>query len=336
MNIKKCGITILAIIILLIAVFQGNIYAVGEKIEIIAENGEEEIEIGQELDLTIEFTSLPNTLPVTWSSSDDDIVTVSTTGKATGISLGKVTITATVTHESVDYTTAPYELEVVPATVAGTIAFVTVPGKEIYENKTIKLDVVLTGLPEDTDVEWISDTPSVATVDQTGLVTGVTPGTVVITAKVSDTIKANYTLKVNEDDEGSSIGIEIISENEVKTLEQGKTTQLAVKFIGVDDTLPITWSSSSNAIATVSNTGLVTAVGVGEVTITARVSSGQEANYKLNIEEKDEPAKPNDGTVSNSSLPKTGVGQIIILSMGAILTIATIVYIKYRKNMDIK
>ena len=54
-------------------------------------------------------------------------------------------------------------------------------------------------------------------------------------------------------------------------LETGATVQLGTT-IDSDDCSPAptaTWSTSSGAIATVSNTGLVTGVSAGEVTITA-------------------------------------------------------------------
>ena len=56
------------------------------------------------------------------------------------------------------------------------------------------------------------------------------------------------------------------------SLDSGSTLQLTASLIPNNATASITWSSSDESVATVSNSGLVTAVNGGSATITARVS----------------------------------------------------------------
>lgn len=58
------------------------------------------------------------------------------------------------------------------------------------------------------------------------------------------------------------------------TITQGNTLQLEASLEPKEATNKITWSSSDEDIASVSNTGLVTTVGVGNVKITASVPTG--------------------------------------------------------------
>lgn len=67
---------------------------------------------------------------------------------------------------------------------------------EIEEGKDAQLAATLTPANATDVVAWSSDTAAVATVDQTGKVTAVAPGNAVITAKVSDSVKATCAVKV--------------------------------------------------------------------------------------------------------------------------------------------
>ena len=107
-------------------------------------------------------------------------------------------------------------------------------------------------------VTWESSKPEIASVSAAGLVTSVSKG--------SATIKA-----IKEGYKDGSIAISVDYETiKVSVAEGGKTSLLVGETVQLTaDKQGVTWASSDNNIATVSNTGLVTAVKVGNATITA-------------------------------------------------------------------
>ena len=118
-------------------------------------------------------------------------------------------------------------------------------------------------------VTWSSSKPEIATVSETGLVTSVSKG--------STTIKA-----VKDGYKDGSISISVDYETiKVTVAEGGKATLLAGETVQLNADKPnVTWTSSDVNIATVSATGLVTAVKVGTADITAsgtNLNSGKQS-----------------------------------------------------------
>lgn len=66
---------------------------------------------------------------------------------------------------------------------------------------------------------------------------------------------------------------------------QGFTLNASIQPTNTDNKT-ITWSSDNENIASVSNTGLVTPLAVGDVTVTATASNGVSANYMFHVHEK--------------------------------------------------
>ncbi len=116
-------------------------------------------------------------------------------------------------------------------------------------------------------VTWSSSAPSVATVDAAGIVTGVSPGPATITATSEGVV--------------GSAGVTVIPvpvstvviDNRTPNVRQGGTAQLnATALDALGRTLAgrtINWSSALPAIATVTQTGLVTGVTSGTTYIRA-------------------------------------------------------------------
>ena len=135
---------------------------------------------------------------VTWTSSDQSIATVSSSGLVTAVKEGPVTITATVPGSTVSGTAAitvedaePTELSLTPSSVsllAGTTATLTPSFKPDNVNASgVKL-------------KWTSDNDTVATVDADGVVTAVSDGEATITAAVEgdNTVQATATVTVSK------------------------------------------------------------------------------------------------------------------------------------------
>lgn len=116
-----------------------------------------------------------------------------------------------------------------------------------------------------TAVIWTSSEPSIATVNTSGIVTGVLPGTAVIRAtSVADPRKsAAGTILVTP-----ARGVVLSPASVNLATAETRTLQVTVN-IEAGLSTNVTWRSSAPAVATVSNTGLVRAVAFGTSTITA-------------------------------------------------------------------
>lgn len=117
-------------------------------------------------------------------------------------------------------------------------------------------------------VEWTSSDESVATVDATGTVTAVAAGEANVTASVKDAdIAASTHIKVVVTPTG------VVAPESIDLVTNGENTKdLDAKLVPADATdVKLAYESSDESIATVDETGKVTAVANGECTITTYV-----------------------------------------------------------------
>ena len=117
-------------------------------------------------------------------------------------------------------------------------------------------------------IEWTSSDESVATVDETGTVTAVAAGEANVTASVKDAdITASTHIKVVVTPTG------VVAPESIDLVTNGENTKdLDAKLIPADATdVKLAYESSDESIATVDETGKVTAVANGECTITTYV-----------------------------------------------------------------
>ena len=149
------------------------------------------------------------------------------------------------------------EIPATDLTVAPTTANVVI-------GSTTQLTATVTPSNSTDNVEWTSSDTSVATVDNTGLVTGVKAGTATITAKAGEK-EAKCTVTVTT---GAVAATGITLDKATASVTKGETLTLTATVTPSDSTDAITWTTSDENVATVAN-GVVTAVGVGEATITA-------------------------------------------------------------------
>ena len=122
-------------------------------------------------------------------------------------------------------------------------------------------------------IEWTSSDESVATVDETGTVTAVAAGEANVTASVKDAdIAASTHIKVVVTPTG------VVAPESIDLVTNGENTKdLDAKLVPVDATdVKLAYESSDESIATVDETGKVTAVANGECTITTYVTAKTE------------------------------------------------------------
>lgn len=212
-------------------------------------------------------------------ASDNPLVATinASTGAIRPVANGTCKLTAT----SVD---DPTKTATMDLTVNTSIETVNIIQTELYFtelDKTSQLNLQL--LPSDANIEtnitWSSSDTSVATVDSEGLVTSKGYGNATITAtngKLSDTAAIKVSIPVT--------GI-ILTEAE-KSLTQGNTAQLSFVIYPENATnKAVTWSSSDTSVATVNDTGLVTALNkVGSAIIKVKTVDGNhEATCNVSV-----------------------------------------------------
>lgn len=207
---------------------------------------------------------------VYWSeNSDGKIVTVDENGLVTGRGIGQAYVTC-VTEDGAYRATCLYNI--LRALILVTSIELNSYAKTLEEGQSFQLTATV--LPENADdksIRWASDNPSVATVDSNGLVVAVKAGTANITANnvvASEPCVITVTPPVIH---VTGITLNESSINQVK----GDTKQLEAYIVPTNATnKTVNWSSSDTSIATVDSDGLVTCVGVGTATITAKTVDG--------------------------------------------------------------
>lgn len=112
-------------------------------------------------------------------------------------------------------------------------------------------------------VTWSSSNEKVATVDEYGIVTGVSAGITTITATVND---KTYSMFISVDIKETEATLEISGN---QTVYVDETIQLKAKLYNTNKNTTIYWESSNESIASVSQKGEVTGKKVGIVTIKA-------------------------------------------------------------------
>jgi uncharacterized protein YjdB len=207
---------------------------------------------------------------VAWACSNDNVATVSDKGIVTGLSVDTCTILATCGGK-----TAFCHVTVNPVPVASIELDQNAP--EILLDETLILHAtVLPANATDKTVTWSSSDETVATVSETGVVTAVATGTCEITASSGGkTATAHLTV--------SPIPVaEVLLNHSVNDITVKESFQLEATVLPENATdKTVTWSSSNEAVATVSD-GYVSGVSVGECIITAQAGR-KSASCKVTV-----------------------------------------------------
>lgn len=226
------------------------------------------IVLGVKEKYALDASSIGSGREVTFKSSNKKVATVTSKGVIKGVKKGSATITCRVSSKKV----ATFKVKVVAA-----------PKKVTLDKTSITLGVkeTFTVTPSIADgthasFTWSSKDKKIATVSSNGKITGKKAGKTIITVETQTGVKA--TVKVTVKKAPGSVTLSKTS----ASLKLGGTLQLKATL--PDNTYsPITWSSGNSSVATVSDTGKVTAVGVGTATIKARTFNNHTAACKVTV-----------------------------------------------------
>ena len=241
-------------------------------------NAPQSLSVGSSMQLEAAVTPNDYIGRVSWESSDPSVLRVLSNGKVVAVGQGEAVITASVGEctSSVTITVTGEQPGESGLTGVSLDRYtLTLYAGEEAEQLTATLK------PEGTEatIRWTSSNQTAATVSQDGKVTPLAAGVTVVTAAAGD-YRASCIVTV-QPERVRVTGIRF--EETTHTLMMGSTVTLQPIIAPDDATVKnLTWVSSDEQTATVSRTGIVTALSVGETTITATtVDGGYSAEIKI-------------------------------------------------------
>ena len=211
---------------------------------------------------------------INWLSSNPDVASVDDEGNVTANSKGKTEIAAFVTPDK----KALCEVTVIPK---ATSIKINKTLTTLERGTTIGLKVIITPSDARNDVTWQSDDPSIAIVDDQGIVTGISVGTTLIKATTNDGTNLMAFCIVNVTPKQVK---SIIIDKDEMTLERGESAQLSVTVYPQDaDDSSVEWSSENNEVATVDSKGTVVAISSGTTIIRATTNDGSNLTAECQV-----------------------------------------------------
>jgi len=219
----------------------------------------------QEETITLSFSITPSNASnknVRWSSSDEEIAVVNQAGLVTAINEGEVEIIAT-TEDGNFESDATITVTAISVDNISVTEIIVSPLQVILDigETSVVNTLINPSNASNKNVRWSTNDSDVATINENGLITGISEGVTFITATAEDGgVSSNTFVTVNSptDTNIPVLGIAISPEN--LFLEDGDTFVLGFSIIPDNaSNNNVRWSSSNVTIASVNQNGLITA-----------------------------------------------------------------------------
>jgi uncharacterized protein YjdB len=212
----------------------------------------------------------------TWSSQDEQYVTVDQNGVVTAVGLKKESLDSdevSPVSVYVKYLNGADECQVTVLPLAPTKVEIVSEANTIEVDPAESIQLVAKCYPEDadlTDLTWSTDFATVAKVDsKTGVLTGVSAGFAVIRASYNERIFDEINVRVNAVDPQA---VEIVPSS--ISLSTGMKERLGVKLTPANASGSLVWTSDKMEVAKVdAETGVVTAVAKGTANIKVQIGN---------------------------------------------------------------
>ena len=221
--------------------------------------------VGQKITLTATTSPEIVTEKVTWKSRNEDVAKVDNNGNVTGIGKGVVEIIAQNPGGTIQ-AVCTVTVKINPTEIRLNYSKLVL---DKNSSNIPKLEATI--LPDTTYVNnsivWDSSNKNVVTVEN-GNLTLIGNGETQITVSTENGLTATCDVTVQT----SITSIAVDSTN--KKMEVNQTAQLTATVTPADATEKVQWTSSNTDVATVNDTGLVTAKTSGTVTITVKNANG--------------------------------------------------------------
>lgn len=242
--------------------------------------GDMRVGVGTTFPLQTRYLPVDTTdVPVSWTSSAPEVLTVDGSGVMQAVSVG----TATVTVLTRDGLQGSMTITVDPASTDFQLSPNTVT---IERGDSHTLSACFIGADGQVDqtvnhhVEWESTDPRIVSVEN-GVVTGHASGVAVITA-YADGFKATSTVHVETSVQEVHLNI---SEQYLLKEQTGEPFQIRTSYVPADaDEQKLVFTSDNPLVATVSEKGLVTMTGgYGTAIITVTAENGAQATCAVHV-----------------------------------------------------
>lgn len=218
---------------------------------------------------------------ISFSSSNTAVATVTTEGNVIAVGVGGASVSAVADGKS-----ASVQVTVTPETAAN----VTVTPSTLTLRRTNTRQLTATARNNQNTIitgrtfRWGSSNSSIVSVDQNGMLTALTTGTVVISAEADQTT-GSATVTVTEIPIGScslapANSKLTVSQNVQPAVTLRDTANNVISSLGRQ----IAWTSDNEIAATVSGSGLVTARRAGTARITASPVENTQASCSATVE----------------------------------------------------
>ena len=218
---------------------------------------------------TIEYTTNPEGLNVTFMSDNSGIVSVNEQGIVTALKVGTANITVTVGDDK------KYTINSTTITITVTLNNASVTAKDMTLNVGENSTIEYTTTPADLNVSFVPDDSGVVKVNESGIVTALKEGTANITITVGDDKK--YTIN-------STIITVTVTLNKANITAKDMTLNVGenstIEYTTTPADLNVSFVPDDSGIVKVSDNGTVTALKEGTANITITVGDGKK--YTIN------------------------------------------------------
>lgn len=229
---------------------------------------------GSKKKLEATTTPSPTSSKISWTTSDANVATVDQSGNVTGVNIGSAVITAATDNGYSFICTVTVDAPV-------TSMEFEKPSVTVYKNDVQKLNLIC--MPSDTtdSITYYTSNSSVVSVSGDGTATAKAAGSCTITAKASSGVKAYCTVKVVD----YPVIVTAIE------LDQSEHDMLVGEVFKLQSTITpsnatnksVSWASTDETVATVSQGGTVEAKGAGKTVVTATTENGIIAYCVVNV-----------------------------------------------------
>lgn len=202
-----------------------------------------------------------------WSSNNSDVVEVDQSGNIIGKKIGETEVTV----ETTDGTNLTSKCKV----------YVRIPISKILlgdhsltlyrgRNKSLSASISPVSATYKT-IRWTSSNPNIATVDENGTVTAVSNGTAYIHAVSTDGTNQSDSCSITVKTLAESISM---NKNNIDLIV-GKQISLSTNILPTETSdKRVTWTSSNENVAVVTNNGVISAISTGTAIVTAMTTDG--------------------------------------------------------------
>lgn len=205
-----------------------------------------------------------------WISSNEDIVTVDNKGRVKAIASGNALITLD------PITAEPCFCNVHVKKVDAKTIDISPNQLNVVVGKTKLLKPIYTPNGASASVTWMSENENIATVTSSGMVKGISEGTVTIVAKTDNGLKAKALVKVI----GAPTSVSLPQEVKISI---GYYHTLLPSLTPSESEATYKWKSSDTSVASITTTGRVYGKKEGQATITVTTDNNISASTIIHV-----------------------------------------------------